>query len=73
MEAMTLTCIQCGIEFVFSVQERKRYVAKGFAVPKRCPECRKKKARGIETDNNRKDTAKRRRSRRKQASELFEW
>jgi len=72
MEALTLACIQCGSEFVFSVQERKRYMAKGFAVPKRCPECRKKKAKGVETGNGWKDTAKRRRSRRKEDYAFFE-
>lgn len=44
MEDKTLTCI-CGGEFVFTVGEQKFYQDKGFTPPKRCPECRDKKKR----------------------------
>ncbi|MDY6953369.1 MAG: zinc-ribbon domain containing protein [Thermodesulfobacteriota bacterium] len=71
MEALMLSCIQCGTEFVFSGQERERFMAKGFAVPKRCPECRKKKDKGIETSDGWRNTAKRRRNRRKEDYEFF--
>ncbi|MDY6838400.1 MAG: zinc-ribbon domain containing protein [Thermodesulfobacteriota bacterium] len=72
MEALTLNCVQCGTEFVFSGQERERFMAKGFGVPKRCPECRKKKAKGIQTSNDWRDITKRRRSRRKENYDFFE-
>jgi hypothetical protein len=71
MKDMTLRCVQCGTEFLFSGQERERCTAKGFGVPKRCPECRKKKAKGIETGNGWKDAAKRKRSRVKEDYEFF--
>jgi len=72
MEAVTLSCIQCGTEFVFSGQERERCMAKGFGMPRRCPECRKKKAKGMETGNGWRDITKRRRGRRKEDYEFFE-
>ena len=38
----TLTCEDCGKEFVFTVGEQEFYAEKGLAnKPKRCPECRK--------------------------------
>ena len=37
----TLTCADCGIEFVHSAADQEFYVQKGFASdPKRCPSCR---------------------------------
>lgn len=37
----TLTCVECGREFVFTAGEQKFYHEKGFENdPKRCPECR---------------------------------
>lgn len=41
MQDKTLTCKDCGREFVFSVSEQEFYAEKGFAnEPGRCPECR---------------------------------
>jgi len=38
----TLTCEDCGKEFVFSAGEQEFYAQKGLTnTPKRCPECRK--------------------------------
>ena len=37
---ITLTCRQCGKEFVFTSAEQEFYQVKGFAVPQRCRECR---------------------------------
>lgn len=71
MKDKVMTCIQCGTEFVFSGQEHARFMAKGYGVPKRCPECRKKKAKAIETSDSWRDIAKRRRSRRKEDYEFF--
>lgn len=37
----TLTCRECGAEFVFSASEQEFYAEKGFAnEPGRCPQCR---------------------------------
>ncbi len=37
----TLTCRDCGAEFIFSASEQDFYAEKGFTnEPGRCPECR---------------------------------
>ncbi len=37
----TLTCVDCGKEFVFTASEQEFYAEKGFTnEPKRCKECR---------------------------------
>lgn len=37
----TLTCKECGVEFVFSASEQEFYAEKGFQNdPARCPQCR---------------------------------
>lgn len=42
MEDKTLTCKDCGKEFVFTKGEQEFYAEKGFTnEPTRCPECRK--------------------------------
>ncbi|HOJ77399.1 MAG TPA: zinc-ribbon domain containing protein [Bacillota bacterium] len=46
----TLTCKDCGQEFVFSASEQEFYASKGFEnEPGRCPECRaaRKQQRGF--------------------------
>ena len=44
MEGKTLTCVDCGNEFVFTAGEQEFYKEKGFEnEPKRCPDCRRKK------------------------------
>lgn len=41
MEDKTLTCRDCGREFVFSASEQEFYAQRGFTnEPGRCPECR---------------------------------
>lgn len=44
----TITCADCGTEFVFSESEQEFYTQKGFTEPRRCPSCRasRKAARG---------------------------
>jgi hypothetical protein len=37
---MTLTCRQCGKQFIFSQSEHEFYQQKGFTLPKHCKECR---------------------------------
>ncbi len=40
-EDKTLTCRECGKEFVFTASEQQFYADKGFQnEPGRCPECR---------------------------------
>jgi CxxC-x17-CxxC domain-containing protein len=40
-EDKTLTCRDCGAEFVFTASEQDFYAEKGFTnEPGRCPECR---------------------------------
>ena len=36
----TLTCSDCGREFLFSGEEQEFYAARGFTEPKRCRSCR---------------------------------
>lgn len=44
MTDKTLTCKDCGAEFVFTVGEQEFYKAKGFDnEPKRCLACRRAK------------------------------
>jgi hypothetical protein len=38
------TCLECGIEFVFSASERAFFEARDFTPPKRCKPCRQLKA-----------------------------
>ena len=47
MKDKSIICIQCANPFVFSVAEQERFIASGFAIPKRCPECRKKKLKEV--------------------------
>ena len=49
-----LTCSDCGATFTFTGAEQAFYADKGFAAPKRCPECREKKK--SERRNNRQFT-----------------
>ena len=51
MADKTLTCKDCGAEFVFTEGEQAFYQEKGFTNdPVRCPECRK--ARKQQRRNN---------------------
>ena len=37
----TLTCVECGYEFTFTVGEQEFFATKGFTnEPSRCPQCR---------------------------------
>jgi len=41
--AISITCKDCGKDFVMGNKEVSWYSRKGFPVPKRCPDCRKKR------------------------------
>jgi CxxC-x17-CxxC domain-containing protein len=45
----TLTCRDCGRQFLFTSGEQDFYAARGFSEPSRCPECRS--ARKAERDS----------------------
>ena len=36
----TMTCADCGQEFIFSASEQQFYADRGFSDPRRCPTCR---------------------------------
>jgi len=40
---MNITCRQCGKEFVFTKAEQEFFERQGFALPRRCKECRSRK------------------------------
>ena len=40
-ESRELQCSDCGKTFEFSVEDQEFYAQRGYAEPKRCPECRK--------------------------------
>lgn len=45
MSDKTLTCVECGSEFIFSTEEQQFYDERGFQEPKRCKSCREKRKR----------------------------
>ena len=48
----TLSCADCGQQFVFTASEQDFYAQRGFTEPRRCPTCRasRKAARGSNDD-----------------------
>ena len=36
----SLTCVQCGTEFIFSAEDQEFHARRGYQDPKRCPTCR---------------------------------
>lgn len=52
-EDRTLTCKDCGKEFVFSAGEQEFFAEKGFENdPVRCRDCREKRRRARDTEGN---------------------
>jgi len=46
-EDKSLTCVECGVEFVFTAGEQEFYQSRGLEnEPKRCPDCRRAKRQG---------------------------
>ncbi len=45
-EERTLTCVECGSEFVFSVDDQEFHAQRGYQDPKRCPSCRQARRGG---------------------------
>lgn len=51
----TLTCVDCGSDFIFSVADQEFHASKGFTnEPKRCPSCRR--ARRLERQGGNGDS-----------------
>ena len=51
-ERKLIECIDCLIVFEFTPGEQQFFSSKGLAVPKRCPECRKKRRNTIAKPND---------------------
>jgi len=48
----TLTCVDCGVEFIHSAADQEFYVQKGFVSdPKRCTSCRANRRAGRESSD----------------------
>ena len=47
-----MNCIQCGNDFSVSKKELDKLNSRGFAIPKRCPECRRNKSKISDESNN---------------------
>lgn len=61
MKDKIIMCVQCQSPFVFSGAEQERFLARGFDVPKRCPDCRERKSRTFDTDGRWKEKGRHRR------------
>jgi hypothetical protein len=48
----TIVCIQCGDEFEVSGINREKLSDRGFDLPKRCPDCRRKKSKFAVDESN---------------------
>lgn len=48
----TLTCVECGASFVFTVGEQEFYATRGFTnEPRRCSACRQSRRSGSGSDS----------------------
>lgn len=56
-------CIQCEKEFIVTALEKERLISRGFDIPKRCEECRRKKSKASNDDESRNPRDKRKRGR----------
>lgn len=72
MKDKSIICIQCENPFVFSVSEQERFIASGFAIPKRCPECRKKKLKEVEVNEKWENKVRHKRVLRRNKYEFYE-
>ncbi len=54
MPDKTLTCKDCGVQFVFTEGEQAFYQEKGFTnEPTRCPDCRRARKQARRDNDNR--------------------
>ena len=47
VEDRTINCVVCGNNFVFTASQQEKFERMGFDAPKRCPVCRKEKAKSL--------------------------
>jgi DNA-directed RNA polymerase subunit RPC12/RpoP len=71
MENMIITCIQCQEEFEFTVEEQEKLEKRGFDAPLRCPQCRKRKSRHLQNEENRRFKSKKKQYRMKFDEESY--
>jgi hypothetical protein len=72
MKDKSIICVQCENPFVFSAAEQERFLTLGFAAPKRCPECRKKKFKGVAMNEEWGNKVRQKRVRRRNKHEFYE-
>ena len=60
MDDLTLTCVQCEQDFVYTAAEQRNMVNRGFDMPRRCMACRKHKTKLVSEPsyNGRRDRKK---------------
>ncbi|MFC1857581.1 zinc-ribbon domain containing protein [Thermodesulfobacteriota bacterium] len=63
MRTKEITCLQCGDEFEFTVEDQKYFNARGFDEPKRCPSCRRRKLKVENSEGTMKEKNKKRQQR----------
>lgn len=52
----TVTCVDCGVEFIHSAADQEFYAQKGFVSdPKRCTSCRASRRQSREAGNDTRD------------------
>ena len=59
MKDQRIICIQCENTFVVTADQKERLFVKGFNIPRRCPECRRKKNKLGFVSENKKGRDKR--------------
>ncbi|MBN1847656.1 MAG: zinc-ribbon domain containing protein [Deltaproteobacteria bacterium] len=65
-----LYCIQCNKPFTLPHDERDKILERGFSLPRRCPDCRRHKAKMREPDDRWKRKDQKRGDRRKRDYEF---
>ncbi len=70
MRDKVINCIQCDSPFILTVEEQRKILDRGFTLPKRCPECRRKKAKMHEVDERKRSKKKKKDSHRRND---FDW
>ena len=70
MRDKVLICIQCDNPFTLSSEEQERLLRREFGLPKRCPDCRRKKSKRLLTG---KETWRRKREKRNDREKGRHW
>lgn len=72
MKNRSITCIQCGNQFILTINEQERLLARGFSFPKRCPECRKHKSHNARDEREEWDQMQKRKHSRREKNSFEE-